>query len=114
MSKIIRKPKPWALQKIFFDVIMLDINGTETSRKAMFLCKSCRHLCKWDEDSDAYRCILCGRKLTTYGAYEIVKRYTEQLEEIKKEVLLKSMKGKKHENRTVPNTESLQQAGAGC
>lgn len=95
-----RKPKPWASQKIFFDVVRFDNGGGEMQRRALFLCKTCRHLCEWDEESDAYRCVLCGRKLSTYGAYEIIKRYERQLEDLKKQIILRSInRDKDHGNR---------------
>jgi len=112
MNQVTRKPKPWALQKIFFDVIIFDINGTETSRRATFICKNCRHICVWEEDSDAYRCTLCGRKLSPFGAHEIVKRYEEQLGNLKNEILLRSMRRNKNvKRRGNNNSESFQSAG---
>jgi len=85
-TKIVRKPKPWALQKIFFDAVVLNENNTIRNTKALFICRNCRHICDWDKDSDAYRCVVCGRKITSYGAKEILIRYESQLETLKKEV----------------------------
>lgn len=93
--KIKRTPKPWALQKIFFDVIRLSSNGEEVSRRAMFLCRRCRHICEYDPESEAYRCVKCGRKLTKYGALEIIERYKEQLSMLHKQVKDKGRKRSK-------------------
>ena len=81
-----RTPKPWASQKIFFDVVVLSRDGQIVEKKAMFLCKGCRHVNEWSEESDAFRCVRCGRKLTAFGANEILTRYEEQLQELKKQL----------------------------
>lgn len=99
--KIKRTPKPWASQKIFFDVVHFNGEGFEMHRRAMFLCK-CRHLCEWDDDSEAFRCVKCGRKLTTYGAHEILKRYVDQISTLKHQIYKEAMKkgkGKKNAKR---------------
>jgi hypothetical protein len=81
--KIKRKPKPWASQLIFFDIITFSRNGSEISRRASFICKKCRHICEWEDDSEAFRCESCGRKLTAYGATEILNRYEPQFSRLR-------------------------------
>lgn len=77
-----RRPRRWANQYIFFDVIRYNQFSTEINRRAVFICKRCRHLTKWDEDSKCYRCTSCGAQLTMKGALEIAHRYRQQLIEL--------------------------------
>ena len=80
-----RKPRCWSSQYVFFDVVLLNKYDKVIGRKAMFICKSCRHLCEWDDESSLYRCVCCGKKLTMSGADEILTRYQTQLEDLIKE-----------------------------
>jgi len=81
-----RTPKKWASQKIFFDVVVLDNKGKENTRYATFICRECKHICDWDEDSKAFRCVRCGKKLTSYGANQIIEHYERQFGILKKTI----------------------------
>jgi transcription initiation factor IIE alpha subunit len=89
---VFRNPKKWASQKIFFDVVVVGERGSELSRYAAFICRKCRYICDWEEDSLAFRCSKCGKKLTLFGAEEIIAKYESQFVRLKK--LINEKKGK--------------------
>jgi len=81
---MIRRPKPWDSQRIFFDIIFYSSDGTEISRRASFVCRKCGHICEWDRESGLFRCVCCGRKLTAYGAVQILDRYDPQFRRLRR------------------------------